>query len=87
LPKFDWCLAIGGARVNPIISNLIEFYKTMMPEFVRPCPFEGSVRALDLTLNSNALMLVPSGVIRFTELLYNEEDEMILALALVFNND
>lgn len=66
IPPLEWCGLMAGAKSNnrltrPIVASL----KELMPQIVKPCPFQGKMEIYDLSLGRKSLFnMYPTGVFR-----------------------
>ncbi|KAL7050972.1 hypothetical protein ACKWTF_004280 [Chironomus riparius] len=73
-PKVDWCDVIGGATTNPMVNLLMNLIKDSAPNFLRSCPFTGSIDIKNFTMNFELLdkstMMLPEGIYKIETVFY-----------------
>lgn len=72
---------------SPLMKTALKVIQNMAPDALKPCPYSGRIRLLNMGLDMKVLGWMPRGIYKSTFRTFTEDDKNLMRLGLIIQVD
>ena len=82
--EIEWCSSVENIKKNIFTRQLMTQLKDVIPQGFKKCPYVGNFEFRNFSLHSGVNFMSPSGIMRVKLHIYNNDDNMLFYLSLLY---